>query len=87
MEATKSAKKVVPESGFITGWSQIPPCFREQARQELMAAFGIDAYSQFYYRMRGEVEPRKSQIEAIESVFAKYGVTEIWGLESFNPKS
>lgn len=53
----------------------------------MMAAFGIDAYSQFYSRMRGEVEPRKSQIEAIESVFAKYGVTEIWGLESFNPKS
>ena len=84
MEATKKTKKVVPESSFNRGWSQIPPCYRDEVRQKLMAVFGILTISQFYARMRGEVEPRKSQIEGVQAVFAQFNVTDIWGLEPFN---
>lgn len=87
MKTKKSNKKVVPGSSFNRGWSQVPPCFRDELRQKLMAVFGIMTTSQFYVRMRGEVEPRKSQISGVESVFAEYNVTDIWGLEPFNSNS
>jgi uncharacterized protein YecE (DUF72 family) len=84
MEEMKKTKKIVPESSFNRGWSQIPPCFREEVCKRLMDAFGILTKSQFYARLRGEVEPKKSQISAIEEIFARYGITDIWGVESFN---
>lgn len=84
MKATKSTKKVVPESAFITGWSQVPPCYRDMVMEQLMEAFGVNSKVQFYARMRGEVEPRKSQIEGVEAVFNKYGITKIWGLDSYS---
>ena len=84
MEETKSTKKVVPESAFVTGWSQVPPYCRDMVMQQLMEAFGIGSKVQFYARMRGEVEPRKSQIEGVEAVFNRYGITVIWGLEPYS---
>lgn len=84
MEATKSTKKVVPESAFVTGWSQVPPYCRDMVMKQLMKAFGINSKVQFYVRMRGEVEPRKSQIEGVEAVFNRYGITVIWGLEPYS---
>ena len=84
MEAKNSTKKVVPESAFVTGWSQVPPYCRDMVMQQLMEAFGISSKAQFYARMRGEVEPRKSQIEGIEAVFNRYGITVIWGLKHYS---
>lgn len=84
METKNSTKKVVPESAFVTGWSQVPPYCRDMVMQQLMEAFGIRSKIQFYARMRGEVEPRKSQIEGIEAVFNRYGITVIWGLEPYS---
>lgn len=84
MEAKKTTKKVVPESAFVTGWSQVPPYCRDMVMQQLMEAFGIRSKVQFYSRMRGEVEPRKSQIEGVEAVFNRYGITVIWGLEHYS---
>jgi hypothetical protein len=84
METRKTEKKVVPESAFVTGWSQVPPCYREDVMSRLMEAFGINSKVTFYARMRGEVEVRKSQIEGIEEVFHSHGITDIWGLEPYS---
>jgi hypothetical protein len=84
METTKSTKKVVPDSAFVTGWSQVPPYCRDLVMKQLMDVFGVGSKVQFYARMRGEVEPRKSQVEGVEAVFHRYGIDEIWGLESYN---
>lgn len=84
METRKTEKKVKPESAFVTGWSQVPPCFREDVMTRLMAVYGTNSKVTFYARMRGEVETRKSQIEGVEAVFHSYGITEIWGLEQYN---
>jgi hypothetical protein len=29
--------------------------------------------------LHGEVEPKVSEAEKIEAIFAKYGVTDVWG--------
>lgn len=83
METKKNTKKVVPESSFNKGWSQIPPCHRDKACEMLMKVLNIGTKSQFYARLRGEVEPKKSQVAAIEAVFARFDISEIWGLEPF----
>ena len=33
----------------------------------------------FYIRMRGEIEPKVSEAEAIEKIFSEYGITDVWG--------
>jgi len=50
-------------------------------RRELKAALGITSRNAFNARMRGEIEPKVSEAEAIEVVFEKYGVskTQVWG--------
>ena len=83
MKIMKKTKKVIPESSFNRGWSQIPHCFRKEVRNKLMDVFGIRTVSQFYARLRGEVEPKKSQIAAIEEVFREYNISDVWGVESF----
>lgn len=83
MKTMKNTKKVIAESSFNRGWSQVPYCFREEARNKLMKVFCITTMSQFYARLRGEVEPKKSQIAAIEEVFGSYGIKEVWGFETY----
>lgn len=47
-------------------------------REELKESLGLNNNS-FYRRLRGEVEPKITEVERIENIFSKYGVTDIWG--------
>lgn len=48
---------------------------------ELYSVLGINNRTSFAAYKRGAIEPKVSQVAAIESVFAKYGVSkqQIWG--------
>lgn len=51
----------------------------KEARKELMRALGITSNVSFLNRMNGKVEPKISEAKAIERVFAKYGIKNVWG--------
>ena len=67
------------EFSFHKGWSQVKNGDVTNCRKELMEALGITTRMAFLLRLKGKVEPRVSEAQAIERVFAKYGVTDIWG--------
>ena len=42
-------------------------------------ALGLTSTPPFYQRLNGKVEPKVTEAEAIERIFAEYGITEVWG--------
>ena len=66
---------------FEKGFYQIPYGKAKECRKKIMDGLGIDSRGAFLKRLRGEVEPKVSEKEAIENVIASYGVNknQIWG--------
>ena len=52
-----------------------------ECRDKLMAALNITTRAAWGKRLKGEVEPKISEARAVESVFAEYGIKEVWGVE------
>ena len=50
-------------------------------KKKLWVALDIGSRQTFSERMKGKVEPRVSEAEAIERVFAEYGITDVWGVD------
>lgn len=65
---------------FQKGYEQLQLKDHKAAREKIMEALGLTTLQGFRYRLAGVYEPRVSEKEAIESVFAQYGITDIWGL-------
>lgn len=63
---------------FRKGYNQVPAGKQGEVRSAIIRSLGI-AQSAFYSRLRGEVEPKVSEYRAIEAIFKKYGITDIWG--------
>ena len=65
---------------FESGWISLPQKLQNEVRDKIMAALRITTYSSFYRRKRGFPEPKISEVQAIEAIFAEYNVIEgIWG--------
>ena len=64
---------------FLKGFNQVPVKFVPAVKKEIMQAIGIKTRVSWYQRLYGNVEPKVSEAAAIESVFAKYGIKEVWG--------
>lgn len=64
---------------FKKGWGQVPRAKSEEVRKKIMTALGLQARNNFYVRLRGKIEPKVSEAEAIEKIFREYGITEVWG--------
>lgn len=65
---------------FNKGWSQVKNGDIPKCREKLMAVLNIKTRAAFLNRLKGDVEPKVSEVRAIESVFAEYGVTDVWGI-------
>lgn len=70
---------MVRSFSFKKGWNQLRHGDIEQARNKLMDALGLTSTPPFYQRLNGKVEPKVTEAEAIERIFAEYGITEVWG--------
>lgn len=66
---------------FQKGFSQVMNKDVQAVRHEIMDALNVTTRPAFLSRLRGEVEPKVSEAEKIEAIFAKYGVTDVWGEE------
>ena len=64
---------------FRKAWGQVPKNKAEEVRKRIMDALGMKTRNTFYIRLRGEIEPKVSEAEAIEAIFKDYGITEVWG--------
>lgn len=64
--------------GFLNGLGQVQEKDSANVRTELMAALGVASRMSLSNYSRGLIEPKVSQANAVELVFNKYGITEIW---------
>ncbi|MDD4593138.1 MAG: hypothetical protein PHG06_22365 [Parabacteroides sp.] len=50
-----------------------------------MSALGLTTRAAWWQRLNGIVEPKVSEAAAIEKIFTDFGITDIWGDESYEP--
>jgi hypothetical protein len=61
------------------GFSQVRQKDIPAVRKKIMNTLGITTRSSWSARLNGTVEPKVSEAKAIESIFASYGINEVWG--------
>jgi len=64
--------------GFERGLSRLRIADFDQAREEIMAAIGINNRVSWFEYKTGRRELKIGQAKAVEEVFKKYGITDIW---------
>jgi len=48
-------------------------------KNQIMEALGITSYHGWYHRLHGRTIPNIEEYRKIETIFAQYGITDIWG--------
>ena len=66
--------------GFTKGLNQVKMGDYKAVVAELYRALGINNRNSFYAYRDGKIEPKVTQAEAVESVFNRFGITNIWGV-------
>lgn len=64
---------------FKKGYNQVPVGKVKEVKAELMQELGIKSDPSWLTRLRGNYDPKVSDIRAIERVFSKHGITDVWG--------
>lgn len=64
---------------FLKGFNQVQRKDIAKVKDELMETLQITTRPAWASRLYGEVEPRVSEAAAIEEVFARYNITDVWG--------
>ena len=70
---------VMNEFSFRLGFSQVMKKDLVGVKQKIMTALGISTRASWLRRLKGEVEPKVSEVKAIEEIFLEYGINKIWG--------
>ena len=69
---------MISSFAFKKGWNQLKLVDMNKCRSKIMDALGLTTLPPFYQRLNGKVEPKVTEAAAIESIFAEYGITDIW---------
>lgn len=66
---------------FRKGFEQVRRKDVKEVKEKLAKAIGIKTDNRMSWSkwLNGKIEPRVTQKEAIEKVFAEYKITEVWG--------
>lgn len=67
------------EFSFQKGYSQVKKKDLANVKREIMELLGITTRPSWSARLNGRVEPKVSEAAAIEKIFAKHGIKEVWG--------
>ncbi|MDR3188093.1 MAG: hypothetical protein LBT94_02780 [Prevotellaceae bacterium] len=68
------------KNGFQKGVGRIKEKDKKKFYKDVCEVFGVKTRTSYYRYVRGLIEPKISEAEALEKVFKKYGVTtNIWG--------
>ncbi|MDR2084375.1 MAG: hypothetical protein LBP67_05210 [Bacteroidales bacterium] len=66
---------------FRKGYGKVPQNLSLEVRMKIQTVLRITSTPQWNRRLNGEVIPNLEEAKNIETVFAEYGITEIWGAE------
>lgn len=72
---------------FKKGYSQVRQIDAPVVKERIMNSLGLTTRAAWRQRLLGIVEPKVSEAEAIEKIFKEFGITEIWGAESYEHES
>ena len=64
---------------FKKGFGQIQQKDIDAVKNRIMSALNITTRAAWWQRLNGIVEPKVSEAQAIETIFAEYGITDVWG--------
>ena len=67
------------ELSFKKGWLQLRQCDVEACRNDIMNALNLNTRMAFLNRLNGKVDHKVTEVNAIESVFHKYHIRDVWG--------
>ncbi len=76
---TNSTKNVHPEFAFKRGFMQVAQGDAATVKSEIMTALNIKSRASWLSRLNGKVEPRMTEITAINGIFSRYGIKDVWG--------
>jgi len=77
---TISTKIAHPEFAFKRGFMQIQQKDIQSVKGEIMMVLNITTRASWLRRLNGKVEPKMTEIIAINGVFGRYGIKDIWGI-------
>ncbi len=63
----------------MRGLSQLRLCEVEEVKNEIMTQLHITTNASYCRRRNGQIEPKISEARAIEEIFARRGITDVWG--------
>jgi hypothetical protein len=66
-------------NSFKRGWLKVPKGKLHEVKHEIMSVMEINAASAWFSRLNGKKNLRIIEKEAIEKIFEKHGITDIWG--------
>lgn len=75
------------EKSFRRGYSQIPDYRQKEIKAETMLTLSLNNDQQWARRLRGEIFLNLAERAAIEGIYIKYGIVDIWGSEDFQSPS
>lgn len=82
-DVTTTGAKVEPgreRFAFVRGMNAVRNKDIVSCKNELCAAMGWTTRSSWYLHLYGKIEPKVTEVETVERVFAKYGIKNVWGV-------
>lgn len=67
------------EYSFKKGFNQVQIGKTSEVKEKLMSVLSITTRASWSSRLNGRIVPKVSEAQAIEKVFAEYGIKQIWG--------
>ncbi|MEG1899429.1 MAG: hypothetical protein RR183_07120 [Bacteroidales bacterium] len=64
---------------FKKGYNQVPVSKSKEIKKLIMSALNISTTPSWSARLKGDIEPKISEYNAIEKIFREIGITDIWG--------
>lgn len=65
---------------YQRGYNQVQLQNKNEVKRKIMRALKITTPPSWYARLNGNIEPRVSEAKAIETIFGKYGIKDVWGV-------
>ncbi len=72
-------EKVKAENSFKRGWLKVPKGKLAEVKSDLIGIFEITSKSGWFAKLDGRTVLKQIEKDAVEQVFKKYNITDIWG--------
>lgn len=77
-----NSEKTPNPFSFRFSYDSMPRKKQIEVRKQLRQLFGVKGDASVYLRINGDIEPKASEVKAIEQIFKSYGVKVVWGKNS-----